>query len=261
MNTLEKNLSSFSIFIHVLRIFGLVRLKENETIIEKIFTRFRVILIILFLTSSFFGKRKFVFQDSIAVTCQFLDRNFVVGSTIVIFSGVFFSHQPHVKVIEALSKVDDVIMETFKIKINYGRIRVLNFIMAFFSLNVVVSSVLILMMIPVQVFNFLAFSCASFLIFFVEIFYVAVTVQILNRILKVEAVLSSSDFSLVHQMQTYKFFQRISDAVKSVNSSLSISILMNFLKHFVKITTRVYIVFHVISYDKQKDVSSKRKNI
>ena len=109
---------------------------------------------------------------------------------------------------------------------------------------------------PMQYFYFLVYALSSYLIFLIELFYLAITTQILNRILKLEEILAKNGNSIAHQKQIFNLFKNISEAVKSVNGSLGISILMNFLKHFVKITTRVYMIFHIITYDGQKEVSS-----
>lgn len=244
MTALEANLDSFSFFIFLLKVCGVY--KNNENWIEKIFSTIPIFLQFLLFLPSLITRRVSSFKESIVVYCQGIEGSSNIACTLVIFCGVFFSHQPQRKIIEMLSKIDDSIQDNMKMKIDYKRVKIVNNFIASICLIHLIIFYVFVYSIATQVLFFAIFAISVFSINIIEFFYIVLVIQIRTRIFKFEVILRN--FHQNKKWEILEIFQRVYDTIDVVNSSLGLSILMIFIKHFVRITTRVFIIYYIISY-------------
>lgn len=269
MNTLEKNISSFSVFIFILKVFGLARMKENETVAEKISSR-TLPLSFFFIFFLFFFMDSFrLSNDAIIIFCQFIDR---IVSTIILelmlLDAAFFD-RCYASMFHIWSEIDEIITRDLKIKINYKKCKFINIFIALFSLPVFLMLQARLIMVGgfSKIF-YLVLSIVVTLSTFVELFFIAIVIQIYFRMTLIEKFMLNEQISHRQKEKLIKIFSKCCKLIYIVNDIFGISLLLiggkiiifkpfnllfrliNFsVKHFVKITTRVYILFHLLSYD------------
>lgn len=223
MNTLQ----SFSSFVYILRIFDLIKLEKNETILEKILSKFRLLLLALFFTGTFFGKRNFVFKDSIVVFCQFIDRTCTVLCSVLNFIELIIFQTKHFKIFHNLDKIDNILINDFNISISYKRDLVLNSLLCVFNLTTVSMLISRAIQGKLEYYYYVTFSISSVLVGIIEMFYVAIMFHIFRRFVLIDSLSEDVQNLSFYREKIYSIFEYTHELVENVNNSLGKAILMN----------------------------------
>lgn len=227
MSTFEKNISSFSIFIFILRIFGLVRLKENETVAEKILSRTHPLTFVLIFFSFFLMDGPQLNDDKITIFCQYVDRTASAIIMELMLLDAIIYERPYAGMLKVLSEIDELITRNLKIKINYKKCKLINILMA--SLSLIVFSMFqarFFMVTGVHKIFFILFSIIVTLSTFVELFFIAIVIQIYFRMQLIERFMIDEKIS--HQQLQFlnKLFSKIVELISIVNDIFGVSLLL-----------------------------------
>lgn len=264
MNTVEKNLECFASFIFVLRIFGLIKLKENETIAEKVTSRVHIISIIILFLSSLIERRNLVFTDPVAYFCQLIDKGvIVVCLTTILLIQLLFPHN-HQKIFKRLGDVDQLLQ--IAKPLNYRKSRYFNNFCVFFNMFGITGYIIIVCSLTaIQKQYYFIFATSAFMASFLQFFYVIIVIHIFLRIKKLEEILLKSN---VHELKSsiHEIFKRFFKFYEIMNEQLGLTILIimgkyiyeiffkslifkYLVKQMVRITTRIYLIHHIIKFD------------
>lgn len=132
MNTLNENLRSFSIFIHIFNIFGIFKLKICAKRQEKFLSLFLIASFYIFYIICFLGGCLFLkhYTDKIVLYCQYLNHICSFFCISVIYMSEIIPSDSHIVVLRFLSQIDNLLIRNFKVKIDYRRKRIFNFLIA-----------------------------------------------------------------------------------------------------------------------------------
>lgn len=273
MNTLNKNLQSFFVCTFILQIFGLIRLKEKETFCEIILSRLRLTF---FIASFLVFFRKVVTtpdDDLMLIYSQYIERAATIISCVLIMIEFFIIRHDHGKIFKIISEIDDILLNKLKIKINHRRNLFLNCLI--FSANLILIYEIVLNTANVISFDFnftsfffLIFTFPWFLICVIVTFYISIVLQIYLIFKKVGNFLHQNNQNFNLKDVINEILMKTITLIEAINEVFGISILITageckrlsrtliiqcinlIVKLFIKIATRVYVLFHVLTYYK-----------
>lgn len=229
MNTLNKNLQTFFVCITILQIFSLIRLKENETLCEKILSRFRLILFIASFLAIFNRMVTTPNDDKMIIYCQYIDRVATVVSAVLIMIEFLILRHDYGNIFKILSDIDDILVNQLKLKINYRKKLIIN-CMICLSNSILVygiilsSSHFIRNNFSFTGYFFLIFAIAWFFACMVQTFYISLAFQIFLRFRKIEKFLHDEDFQ--HKDVINEILIKTFSLIEAINETFGIPILI-----------------------------------
>lgn len=230
MRTLNKNLQSFFVCIFIMQIFGLIRLKENETHWDKILSRVRLIFfIILFLL--FFAKIVTTPNDDLMIIyCQYIERAATVISAVLIMIEFLILRHDHGEIFKIISDIDDILKIRLKIKIDYRKKLFFNCVLCL-SNSVLIYGIYLSVVQSLKNFNFtsyffLIFTITWFLTCIIETFFISIVFQIYLRYRKIERFLFENQENFEYKDVINEILMKTTSLIEAINETFGITILI-----------------------------------
>ncbi len=244
MGTLEKNIKTFSSFLYTLKIFDLVKMREKESLIEKILKFFRLTFLILLFSGTLFGKRNFVFKDSIVVFSQFIDRNCTVVCNILIFLEMIIQRNSHIIIFKSIAYVDNLIQKQLKMKINYKRDFYWNFVLFSWFLTAIFVFISRATKGKLEYYYFIIFVVSSGIVGVVEMFYVALIFHIIRRLFFFKFYFGDSE--KIQKDQSMEIFNVLHHLILLLNDNFGKSVLL-VMGEIINFRSNFYFVLFIFS--------------
>lgn len=231
MDTLNKNLQSFFVCIFILQFFGLIRLKESETLCEKILSRLKLILFIISLLAFFARIVTTPNDDLMIIYCQYIDRAASIVSALLIMVEFLICRHSHGSIFDVLSEIDDILMNRLRIKINYRTNLLLNCLMCASNSVLVYGIILSTKNFITSNFNFtgyffFTFTISWFLTCVIQTFFVSIVLQIYLRFRHVEKFLSEHEENFYFYDVINELLMKSYALIEVINETFGITILI-----------------------------------
>lgn len=193
----DENLETFSIYICVFKIFGILELKSSESNCKKFFSFFHSLFFYIFYMICFKGGLIYLklFTDPIVYFCQVVNHVCSLSCISVIYFNEILSHDFHFEIFQYLSKIDELLIERFSIKIKYKKIK---------YFNIFVTIILVLMLsvtymlspgkndnLPAILYDF--YLVVPYMIWFVEFYFILFVHQLKNRFILIKEIIFSKN--------------------------------------------------------------------
>lgn len=188
--------SLFTVFTNTLRIFGFIKIKHDESFVEKLVSAFHLYFVLsLFIWCLIKVENPFLFQkDNVAAYCQLIYHISVFSCIIAVFLEAVIFPKYLTNLLKILAKIDEIMIKDLKIQINYKTCKMISYVSA--SPNIIVIFTIITRIIntDLKLFEYtyyLGLASATFIFGVMESFYNALALQIFWRFNKIENSLKS----------------------------------------------------------------------
>jgi hypothetical protein len=168
-----------------------------------------------------------VFEDSIVVFCQFIDRTVTVLCSVVNFLEIIIFQNQHYTIFHNLDKIDNILVTDFKIAIDRKKDLFFNSLFCAFNLTTISMFISRAVQGNLEYYYFLTFTLSSVLVGVVEMFYVAIMFHIYRRFKIIENFTEEEKNLSFYGEKIYNIFEHTFDLFGDVNHSFGRSILMN----------------------------------
>lgn len=227
MNTLEENFRLFSVYTNTLRIFGLIRLKSDESLIDKILANFPLTLFTaLFLWCLIKLENPLIFsKDYVATYCQLIYHIGVLSCIVVVLLETLIFPKCHLKILELFAEIDETLIKSFKLPINYKKWKILNYLIASPNIIVIITIVSRALSTRGSLFYFAYYAglaAATFIFCVMESFYNAIAIQIYLRLNEIEKLLKSQKFGRTELING--IFVKVFYLIESINYNFGLFI-------------------------------------
>jgi hypothetical protein len=255
----ERVLASFWGFNAILSIFGLVQLKPLKNIIPLILTRVQLIFFACAFSWFLLQNPRVtgVFNnDEIVGYCQFIDKCGMTAGIVLLFIESIVFKKKQFKVFELLSEIDELLEKSLKLKVDYGKFaRVTHgvFWLNLLTIFGVAPRLLEDNLTSLQgIVYFIFHALTTILHTFYESYYSAIILHNLMRFKMVKSFLNSS-YSDTHKEILNEIFMKSHRMVNVINDEFGVFMLLTTVKHFIRVTTRFYMVFHLMNFVKEEE--------
>lgn len=231
MNTLNKNIQSFFVCIFIMQIFGVIRLREKESICEKTLSRLRLIFFIFSFLAFFAKVVKTPNDDLMIIYCQYIERAATIISSVLIMIEFLILRHDHGKIFQLISDIDYILKNRLKIKIDYRKNFLFNCIICLSNSALVYGIFLSTGSFIKNNYNFTSyfffiFSISWFFSCIIETFYISLVFQIYLRYRKIKNFLNTNEENFQLKDVINEILMKTSSLFEVINDAFGISILI-----------------------------------
>jgi hypothetical protein len=261
----EKILASFWLYNEVLSVFGLVQLKPLKTILSIVLTRIQLIFFAGVFVWFLFTNNKLTnisVNDPIVEYCQYIDKSSMTACISLTFIEAIIFKKRHFRLFAIMSDIDGLLEKSLNLKVNYKRVATVTYAVLCLNLCTFLGFARRLFeekMSTEKFYYLIIFILGTFLILYYESYYSAIVLQSLFRFNLLKKFLSS-DYSNVHKESVNEIFMKTHRVIAVINDEFGIFILLATVKHFIRVTTRVYMVFHILNFNVDEQYLLYRKS-
>lgn len=226
MNNVENSLE-FSIFIHILKVFGVIRLKENVKIADKISSRILSFFFILSASPYIVFRFSNFTTNSIMIYCYGIDRLASTFCALLIFLQALILSQNHGRIFEKFNEIDEILIN-LKIKNNSKFLKLISLaLLSTVILTLIITQGRFLIIQDKLEAALYFYSCLILGIpYLIEAFYILIVVKCFSQFYCINKFLGKKSLANDERKLLGNIFIRLSQFIDNFNKIYGFTILL-----------------------------------